>query len=203
MLIKQANFVKSATSLKDCPEPAFPEYAFIGRSNVGKSSLINMLVGQKKLAKTSATPGKTRLINHFLINDSWYLCDLPGLGFARVSKSTREQWEKMIREYLLKRSNLMLSFLLVDVRHEPLKNDLIFLEWLGSHHVPFHIVFTKADKLGFTRLKASVLTYEKHLSRDWDPLPRHILSSSETGLGRDEILQVIGNCNRDFVMPRR
>lgn len=201
MIIKQASFVKSATTHQDCPEPVYPEYAFIGRSNVGKSSLINMLVGQKKLAKTSSTPGKTRLINHFLINDSWFLCDLPGAGFAKVAKTTREKWEKMIRDYLLKRSNLMLSFMLVDVRHEPLKNDLIFLEWLGSHNVPFHIVFTKSDKLGLTRLRASVAAYEKHLGRDWDPLPRHILSSSETGQGRDEILQVIGECNRNFVKP--
>ena len=200
MLVKQTEFIKSATHYKDCPDPVYPEYAFIGRSNVGKSSLINMLTGRKKLAKISSTPGKTQLINHFLINESWYLTDLPGFGFAKASKKLREKWEVMIRDYLLKRPNLMLSFFLVDIRHRPLANDIAFLTWLGSNQVPFHIIFTKADKLGKNLLAANLLSYQSELGKLWEPLPTHTVSSSETMLGRDEILMLIEKCNQQFAV---
>jgi GTP-binding protein len=195
MQIKHAVFVKSAPHYKDCPDPSFPEYAFIGRSNVGKSSLINIITGHKKLAKTSSTPGKTQLINHFLVNDSWYLTDLPGLGFAKVSKSIKVKWERMIQDYLLKRVNLVCAFLLIDSRHKPLKNDMEFIEWLGAKQIPFTIVFTKVDKLGSNALKKNIDTYLQYLQNSWDPLPPYVLSSSSTGQGRDEILSFIDDCN--------
>lgn len=198
MNIISAEFVKSSNKFSGCPDAQFPEYAFIGRSNVGKSSLINMLTGRKGLAKTSGTPGKTRLINHFLINSSWYLCDLPGYGFAKVSKSIRETWETTIKEYLQKRPNLMCSFVLIDIRHEPLQNDLAFLYWLGSKALPIAILFTKADKLSKAKLHYHLSNYEKSLSEYWEPLPAYIVSSSKTGQGRDEILQIIHDCNVEF-----
>ncbi len=198
MQIKHAIFLKSAPHYKDCPEPSFPEYAFIGRSNVGKSSLINMLTGYKKLAKTSSTPGKTQLINHFLVNDSWYLADLPGFGFAKVSKSIKAKWERMIQDYLLKRDNLVCAFLLIDSRHAPLQNDMAFIEWLGVKQIPFFIVFTKADKPGSNALKKNISTYLQYLHETWDPLPNYVLSSSATGQGRDEILSFIGDCNKRY-----
>jgi GTP-binding protein len=169
MIIKSAEFIKSSTHYKDCPVSSLPEYAFIGRSNVGKSSLINMLTGYGKLAKISTTPGKTQLINHFLINNSWYLTDLPGFGFAKVSKKQKSSWEKMIREYLLKRENLVSTFLLVDSRHLPLKNDLDFMEWMGESQIPFVIVFTKADKPGKTELESTLAKYRKKLSENGNP----------------------------------
>jgi len=195
MLIRDAQFLKSSTTYKDCPEPVYPEYAFMGRSNVGKSSLINMITGYKKLAKTSGTPGKTQLINHFLINGAWYLTDLPGFGFARVSKTSRQKWEKMIHDYLLQRPNLVNSFLLIDVRHPPLDNDLAFMSWLGSRQVPFTILFTKSDKLGVNQLKSKLAHYTRFLTETWDPIPPYIVSSSMTGQGREEILEMIGTCN--------
>jgi GTP-binding protein len=195
MLIKTAEFVKSSTHLKDCPQSMLPEYAFIGRSNVGKSSLINMLTGHSKLAKISATPGKTQLINHFIINNSWYLTDLPGFGFAKVSKKLKENWEKMIRNYLLKRENLVCTFLLVDSRHGPQKNDLEFMEWMGASHIPFVIVFTKTDKTGKAKLDANLATYRKTLSEQWEPLPDMFISSSEKNTGKEEILDFIDRCN--------
>lgn len=195
MLIKTAEFVKSSTHLKDCPQSMLPEYAFIGRSNVGKSSLINMLTGHSKLAKISATPGKTQLINHFIINNSWYLTDLPGFGFAKVSKKIKENWEKMIRNYLLRRENLVCTFLLVDSRHEPQKNDLEFMEWMGASQIPFVIVFTKADKAGKAKLDANLATYRKTLSEQWEPLPDMFISSSEKNTGKEEILDFIDRCN--------
>ncbi len=198
MKISSTEFIKSSNSYTDCPEPAYPEYAFLGRSNVGKSSLINMLVGRKELAKTSGTPGKTRLINHFLINESWYLCDLPGYGFAKVSKSIRQKWDSIIKNYMLHRPNLLCSFVLVDIRHEPLKNDLDFLYWIGSKGLPFVLVFTKADKLSRAQMLRSLAKYEKSLSEYWEPLPPLIVTSSTKALGRDELLEVVSSCNVDF-----
>jgi GTP-binding protein len=199
MVIRDTVFIKSATSYKDCPEPIYPEYAFIGRSNVGKSSLINLLVNRKKMAKISSTPGKTQLINHFLVNDAWYLTDLPGFGFAKTPKTIREKWVKMIQDYLVKRPNLVLAFLLIDIRHAPLKNDLAFIQWLGEKQVAFHIIFTKSDKLGKNALASHLTRYQKELAKTWDPLPVNVLSSSETGMGRDEILEMIQVCNNAYV----
>ncbi len=198
MKIHSAEFVKSATNVKECPAPAFPEYAFIGRSNVGKSSLINMLTERKNLAKTSGTPGKTRLINHFFINDNWYLCDLPGYGFAKVSKSIREKWEHIIKNYLLHRENLMCAFILIDIRHSPLKNDIEFLDWLGRKEVPFVIVFTKADKLSDAKADRQIRIYCKELANTWEPLPSMYISSASTKEGREEILEMIETTNRGF-----
>lgn len=199
MLITSAEFLKSSNSFSECPEDSLPEYAFLGRSNVGKSSLINMLTGRKDLAKTSGTPGKTRMINHFMINNSWYLCDLPGYGFAKVSKTIREKWETTIKNFLLNRTNLLCSFVLIDIRHEPLKNDMEFLYWIGSKALPITILFTKADKLSKTKLHYHLSNYEKTLSEYWEPLPEYIITSSKTGQGRDEILKVIHHCNIEFV----
>lgn len=198
MIISSAEFIKSSASFRDCPNEPFPEYAFLGRSNVGKSSLINMLVDRKKLAKTSGTPGKTRLINHFLINSSWYLCDLPGYGFAKVSKSIREKWDKIIKDFMIKRPNLMCSFVLLDIRHEPLKNDLDFLSWIGSHALPLALVFTKADKLSKGRLEKNISEYRKILSAQWEPLPLMLVTSSMTGQGREDILKLVAKWNADF-----
>lgn len=195
MLIRQAEFIKSSVSYKDCPPEAFPEYAFIGRSNVGKSSLINMLTGHRNLAKTSSTPGKTQLINHFLINGSWYLADLPGFGFAKVPVHIKKKWERMIRDYLENRANLVCTFMLIDIRHEPLNNDMQFLDWLGVKQLPFHILFTKSDKLGKNKLKANLAAYEKALSEKWEPLPPYLVSSSHKVEGREEVLALIQKWN--------
>ena len=197
MIIKSATFIKSASSRRECPEPLYPEYAFFGRSNVGKSSLINMLTAHRNLAKTSSTPGKTRLINHFLINESWYLADLPGYGFAKVPVAIKKKWELTVRDYLAKRENLLCSFMLIDSRHDPLKNDLEFLAWVGEKQLPFCLVFTKADKLSAVRLKAGIDKYMKVLSQQWEPLPMAIVSSGKTGQGRDEILDLVSKCNQE------
>ncbi len=199
MPVSQSEFIKSSVSYKDCPEPSLPEYAFIGRSNVGKSSLINLLCGSKKLAKTSSTPGKTQLVNHFLINNTWYLTDLPGFGFAKVSKSVKGKWEAMIKEYLVKRENLVCAFFLIDSRHEPLKNDLEFLEWMGKVQLPFTIVFTKADKLGTNKLKTNIDKYIRHLGAKWEPIPPYVISSAVTAEGRDKILNLIEGWNKNFI----
>ncbi len=198
MIIKSAEFIKSSTHLKDCPVSTRPEYAFIGRSNVGKSSLINMITGFGKLAKTSATPGKTQLINHFLINNSWFLTDLPGFGFAKVPKKIKSSWEQMIRNYLLKRENLACTFLLIDVRLEPQKNDLEFIEWMGGKQIPFVIIFTKSDKLGNTKLETHITSYKKKLSESWEPLPDIFISSSEDKRGKEEVLEFIEQCNISY-----
>ncbi len=198
MKISSAEFVKSSTTFKECPDAVYPEYAFIGRSNVGKSSLINMLIERKNLAKTSGTPGKTRLINHFLISESWYLCDLPGYGFAKISKSIREKWEHIINNYLLYRENMLCAFVLIDIRHDALENDLKLLSWLGTKGVPFAIVFTKADKLSRTKAQQQRAKYEKKLALQWDPLPPIYVSSAATGEGRDDILGLIADCNSNF-----
>lgn len=191
MLISSATFLKSSTSVSQCPPPALPEFAFIGRSNVGKSSLINMIAGKKGLAKTSGTPGKTRLINHFLINEAWYLVDLPGYGYAKISKKAKAEWVAMIRDYLKVRKNLLCIFLLVDVRLSPQNADLEMMDWIADQQKPFTILFTKADKPGKQELLRSVDAYRKFLQEAWDPAPVSITTSSHNARGRDEILILI------------
>ena len=197
-LIKSARFVISNSDVRKCPSDNKPEYAFIGRSNVGKSSLINALTGQKKLAMTSATPGKTLLINHFLVNDEWYLVDLPGYGYAKRSKSQTEQLQKIISSYVLGREHMTLLFVLIDSRHEPQKIDLEFIEWLGENGVPFAIIFTKADKLTKSALSANIEAYKRRLLEEWEELPPVFVTSSESKLGRDEVLQYINEVNQSL-----
>ncbi len=201
MDIKEAEFVISQTDYTKCPAPAFPEYAFIGRSNVGKSSLINMLTNRKGLAKTSSTPGKTQLINHFFINEQWYLVDLPGYGYARVSKTSKSTWDKMIRDYLKFRPNLMYVFVLIDVRLSAQKNDLEFINWLGENEIPFVLVFTKADKLSAEQVNLSVEKYRIKLSETWEELMQMFVSSAEKKRGRDEILDFIEKTKTEFKAP--
>jgi GTP-binding protein len=191
MEIKTARFLMSNTDVAKCPAPDLPEFAFIGRSNVGKSSLINMLVNNKKLAKTSQRPGKTQHINHFLINENWYLVDLPGYGFAQVSKSIKEKFQSLITGYIQERENLYCLFVLIDSRHEPQKIDLEFTTWLGVNQIPFALVFTKSDKLGKNRLAANIEFYKKELLKQWEQLPPVLVSSANTGLGREAILEFI------------
>ncbi|APD07327.1 putative GTP-binding protein EngB [Flavobacteriaceae bacterium UJ101] len=195
MEIKKAEFVISNTDYKKSPEPTKPEYAFIGRSNVGKSSLINMLTNQKGLAKTSGTPGKTQLINHFLINDQWYLVDLPGYGYAKVSKKTRQQFNSINTQYILNRSNLINLFVLVDSRHDPQKIDLEFMEWLGKNGIPFSIIFTKIDKLGSSSLQKNIAKYKKTLLQQWEEIPQYFISSATSKTGKTEILHYIETIN--------
>lgn len=190
--IRSADFSGSASDYKKCPETTLPEYAFIGRSNVGKSSLINMLTRRKGLAKTSSTPGKTQVINHFLIDKLWYLVDLPGYGWAKVSKDQRATFNLMIREYLQKRHNLQCVFVLIDSRLEPQAVDLEFLEWLGNERIPFAMIFTKADKQTPTRTNLNVEAYNKVLLQTWEELPLQFITSSEKVTGREEILVYIG-----------
>ena len=196
MEVYNAKFVMSNTEVDKCPVPDKHEYAFIGRSNVGKSSLINMLTNLSKLAKTSGTPGKTQLINHFLINNEWYLVDLPGYGYAKAAKSVRNKFEPMIKNYILKRENMVCLFVLIDSRHEPQKIDLEFMAWLGENGVPFVMVFTKADKLNVTRQKTCIEEYGKIMSEQWESLPKAFLTSSEKGIGRMEILDYIEELNK-------
>ena len=198
MEIKTAEFTLSAPMVSMCPQDTKPEYAFIGRSNVGKSSLINMLTNHKKLAKTSQTPGKTLLINHFIINKEWYLVDLPGYGFAKRSKKEVDKLDQMIRGYILQREQLVNVFVLVDVRLEPQKIDLEFIEWLGLSSVPFAIVFTKADKLTPNKARQAVEAYKKTLLETWEELPPIFLTSAEKREGRDEGLQYIEQINKDL-----
>lgn len=195
MEIKSAEFIISNTQIDRCPQDGLPEYAFIGRSNVGKSSLINMLARKSKLAMTSATPGKTMLINHFLINKAWYLVDLPGYGYAQRGKKAKDKLTQIIESYILGREQMTNLFLLIDIRHEPLRIDLEFIEWLGENGVPFSIVFTKADKLGPQRQRENVGRYLAYLSKQWEELPPHFVTSSEKGIGRDEILGYIAQIN--------
>ena len=198
MLIKEAIFVISNQNITKCPKPDLPEYAFIGRSNVGKSSLINTLTGNSNLAKTSSTPGKTKLINHFLINKAWYIVDLPGYGYARSSKKERSNWQRMIEDYIETRENLMTTFVLVDSRIEPQKKDIAFIEWMGIMQLPFVIVFTKTDKITTNQLAHSVSVYKKELLKQWDELPEMIFSSSKSMLGKDEILSYVEKTNLLF-----
>ena len=193
--IKIAEFVKSSARYQDCPNDTRPEYAFIGRSNVGKSSLINMLTGRNKLAKISSKPGKTQLINHFLINEDWYLVDLPGYGWAKVSKTEKEKWKGMIDNYFLMRKNLVNVFLLVDARHEPQKNDLEFMMWLGTHQLPFALIFTKIDKLGTNQLAKNRARYRKVLKSYWEELPPSFEVSNVQKTGGEQILEYIEQIN--------
>lgn len=188
-------FVKSAPKWDDCPEPNKPEYAFIGRSNVGKSSLINMLANQKDLAKTSGTPGKTQLINVFLMQESWYLTDLPGYGYARVSKTKRGQFEKMITNYLTLRPNLINTFVLIDCRIPPQKIDLEFMEWMGENRIPFSMVFTKIDKISSTALQKALMNYRKEMMKTWESMPQVFTSSATGRIGRLELLNFISDIN--------
>jgi len=198
MKINYANFTISSPDVNKCPEPNIPEYAFIGRSNVGKSSLINMLTGRKKLAKISSTPGKTMLINHFKINEEWYLVDLPGYGFAKRSKSERLKWEKMIQKYILNRTNMLTLFLLIDLRIEPQKIDLEFMDWLGVSEIPFVVTFTKADKLKLMQAENNLSKYKKKLLENWAELPTILVTSASTDQGRDDVLNFIENTNKLF-----
>jgi GTP-binding protein len=198
MIIREAKFLMSNSRVEQCPAPTMPEYAFIGRSNVGKSSLINMLTGQKGLAKTSSLPGKTQLINHFGINNEWYLVDLPGYGYAKVSKDARVKWGRMINYYLHKRENLACVFVLIDSRHSPQAVDLEFMESLGDGGIPFVMVFTKADKLSGSRAQQNVVDYLRKMEETWDELPRHFVTSAEEKTGRDEVLGFIEEVNRQL-----
>lgn len=195
MVIKDARFVSSNSRFEKLPKDNIPEYAFIGRSNVGKSSLINALVQRKGLAKTSSTPGKTIAINHFIVNNSWYLVDLPGYGYAQRAKKSREEWRVMLANYISRRRNLLCTFVLVDSRIEPQNSDIGFMEWLGENQVPFCIVFTKADKLNKTELNKNIESYKTRLLVDWEELPQFFVTSSETKMGRDDILDYIEKQN--------
>ena len=198
MIIHSATFIKSSPTLKECPAPTKPEFGFIGRSNVGKSSLINMLTGWSKLAKTSVQPGKTRTINHFSVNDSWYLVDLPGYGYAKVPVKLREKWVKAVEEYILKRENLVCLFVLLDSRHKPQRSDLEFMEFLGINQIPFARVFTKSDKLTRTALEKSIIQYDSEMLENWESLPVSFISSAVNGTGRDEILNYIEESINNF-----
>ncbi len=200
MQISKAIFLKSSSDEKGCPPPDKPEFAFIGRSNVGKSSLINMLCNRKDLAKTSSRPGKTQLINHFLINDTWYLVDLPGFGYAKTSKTNLEKFEALISTYIVKRKNLVCLFILVDSRLEVQRIDEEFMEWCAEKEIPFCIVFTKSDKLTRNQLNTNVFKYLNRLKRAWEELPPHIITSSETDLGKEDILHYIEE-NRQYFTP--
>ena len=198
MNVAHAEFVVSNTKVDLCPKTNLPEYAFIGRSNVGKSSLINMLCNKKKLAKTSSRPGKTQLINHFLINKKWYLVDLPGYGYARASKTQKKTFQKFIIDYFTKRKELVSAFLLIDIRHNPQPIDMDFLRWLGENFIPFSIVFTKADKINEKDLERKVSDYLLKLKEEWESLPQYFVTSSEKKLGQESILNYIKQTNEDI-----
>ena len=198
MTIKSAEFIVSNSSYKKCPSDGRPEYAFIGRSNVGKSSLINMLTGVKGLAKTSGRPGKTQLINHFLVNKEWYIVDLPGYGYARTSQTSRKAWQKMISDYMLKRESLVNVFLLIDSRIPPQAIDLEFANFLGMNGIPMTIVFTKTDKEKQRIISSNVNDFKARLLYDWESLPNMVMTSSLTGVGRDTLLELIENINKSL-----
>jgi GTP-binding protein len=198
MRIKQAEFLVSNTDINHCPKPNKPEYAFIGRSNVGKSSLINSLCNNKKLAKTSGTPGKTQLINHFIINDEWFLVDLPGYGYTKTPLHLKRRWENFSRNYLRTRENLMCVFLLIDSRHSPLKVDMEFMEWLGENRVPFVLVFTKMDKLEEKEVQQKIEDYNNELLKSWDFLPQQFITSATAKIGNEEILEFVAKTNKGF-----
>jgi len=202
MIVKSAKFVISNTDPSKSPAPLLPEYPFIGRSNVGKSSLINSICSQNGLAKTSSKPGKTQLINHFLINEKWYLVDLPGYGFAKVSKTAKAGFAKIITDYLKNRENIMCLFVLIDLRLEPQKIDLEFLDFLGSNEIPFVILFTKADKLPKSKMKNAATKYMNQLKEIWDPLPPYYITSAETSMGAEDVLRFIEETNMLFIKPK-
>ena len=195
MKIKSAEFVMSNSDVAKCPKSMLPEYAFIGRSNVGKSSLINMLTSRKSLAKTSGRPGKTQLINHFLINKNWHLVDLPGYGYARVSKSAKKVFQKFITQYFALREQLVTAFVLVDIRHKPQPIDLEFMQWLGENGIPFSIIFTKADKLKPKAIERHIEAYKNTLLETWEAMPNYFITSSSTATGKDAVLEYIENLN--------
>ena len=199
MQIKSAEFVISNQEVGKCPTNKLPEYAFIGRSNVGKSSLINMLTNQKSLAKTSGRPGKTQLINHFLINKNWFLVDLPGYGYARVSKSAKKTFQKFITAYFRERKQLISAFVLVDIRHAPQTVDLAFMQWLGEHSIPFSIIFTKADKLRPKAIEDHIDSYKNILLETWEEFPNYFITSSTNYTGKDALLNYIGTINEDLI----
>lgn len=196
MIIKEAKFMVSSTKVERCPKPSLPEYAFIGRSNVGKSSLINLLTDRRGLARISKTPGKTQLINHFLINDEWYLVDLPGYGFANVPVGRRKEWDRLIKNYILKRNNLVCLFVLIDPRHDPQQNDLQFMQFLGRQQVPFSLIFTKTDKLSDGELQRNLETYKKIMLKSWESLPPIFQVSALKKRGREEVLEYIEEMNQ-------
>ena len=198
MKIFNAEFIVSNSSIKKCPKHSFPEYAFIGRSNVGKSSLINMLCGKKSLAKISSAPGKTKLINHFLINKKWYLVDLPGYGYSHTSKLTRKQFKDFTTDYFINRQELTSTFLLIDVRIKPQTIDVNFIKWMGENLVPFNLVFTKCDKIKDSEIKSNISIYLDLLKKDWAELPNYFISSSRKLMGKKEILKYISNTNSEF-----
>ena len=198
MEIKSAEFVMSNSDVSKCPKGMLPEYAFIGRSNVGKSSLINMLTSRKSLAKTSGRPGKTQLINHFLINNNWHLVDLPGYGYARVSKSSKKTFQKFITQYFSQREQLVSAFVLIDIRHTAQPIDLEFMQWLGENGIPFSIIFTKADKLKPNAIIRHVETYKNKLLETWEDMPNYFITSSSNYTGKDDVLGYIGTINHDF-----
>jgi GTP-binding protein len=194
MRVKSASFVVSNAKVSDCPKSSLPEFAFIGRSNVGKSSLINMLTGRKQLAKTSGKPGKTQLINHFLINKNWHLVDLPGYGYARVSKKTKKEFQSYITSYFLERKQLINAFVLIDIRHEPQAIDMEFMEWMGTQQIPFSIIFTKADKLSENKIDATVSAYlNTMLEGVWAETPPHFITSATSNKGKEEVLAYVGS----------
>ena len=197
MEIKQAKFITSNSKVSKCPAPVRPEYAFIGRSNVGKSSLINMLTNNKSLAKTSGKPGKTQLINHFIINNAWYMVDLPGYGYAKAPKTATRKWENFISQYILERPNLMCLFVLIDIRHEAQAIDMEFINWLGENDIPFSIIFTKSDKLKDTEAMHNVEKYKEKLLETWNALPEIFITSAEKNLGRKEVLEYISSINKE------
>ncbi len=198
MTIKTADFVVSNSKVDQCPKSPLPEYAFIGRSNVGKSSLINMLTGRKSLAKTSAKPGKTQLINHFLINKNWHLVDLPGYGYAKVSKSTKKVFQKFITEYFEKRKQMICAFVLIDSRHAPQKIDMEFMQWLGENNIPFCIIFTKADKLKDKDLAKNINNYQAEMLETWIEMPEFFITSATSALGKEEVLGYIESINQEL-----
>ena len=198
MQIKTAEFIVSNQEVFKCPTTQIPEYAFIGRSNVGKSSLINMLTNQKSLAKTSGRPGKTQLINHFIINKEWFLVDLPGYGYARVSKSTKKIFQKFITTYFKERKQLVSAFVLVDIRHEPQSIDLAFMRWLGEHEIPFSIIFTKADKLRPKSIERHIESYKNKLLDFWEEMPNYFITSSSNYLGKEALLNYIDSVNNEL-----
>ncbi|AWL79567.1 ribosome biogenesis GTP-binding protein YihA/YsxC [Capnocytophaga canimorsus] len=197
-MVTKAEFIISNSDVSKCPKEILPEYAFIGRSNVGKSSLINMLTNNKNLAKTSGKPGKTQLINHFKINNNWFLVDLPGYGYARVSKSTKKVFQKFITQYFEKRKQLILAFVLVDIRHEPQTIDVDFMQWLGENQIPFAIIFTKADKLKPEAIKRNVATYHEKMLDFWEEMPTYFITSSSSRTGKEEVLAYIDSINQSL-----
>lgn len=203
MIIKKAEFVKSSVLLSQCPPDSIPEYAMIGRSNVGKSSLINMLTNHSKLAQTSSKPGKTQTINHFNINDDWYLVDLPGYGWAKVSENKKDDWKKMINTYLRERRNLMCVCVLIDSRHSPQEKDMIFIKWLGMNEIPFVLIFTKTDKQSALKTDQNIAIFKKGLLELFEEIPQYFITSSEKGIGKEPILNFISETNKSFIDPNK